>query len=258
MAEAAVMTPQPMSRRLAAELMGTFWLVFAGCGSAVLAASNTSDSGFPLGIGWAGVALAFGLTVLTMAYAVGHISGGHFNPAVTLGLAASGRFAWRDVVPYVVTQVVAAVLAASVLWVVASGQPEFGGQDSGFASNGYGDRSPAGYSLLACAIIEVLLTAFFLFVILGSTDTRAPRGFAPLAIGLSLTLIHLVSIPVTNTSVNPARSTGPALFAGTEAIGQLWLFWLAPLAGGLVAGLVYGMLLGQDVEPSPLEVATEA
>jgi aquaporin Z len=252
------MTPQPMPRRLAAELLGTFWLVFAGCGSAVLAASNTSDDGFPLGIGWAGVALAFGLSVLTMAYAVGHISGGHFNPAVTLGLAASGRFAWRDVAPYVVTQVVAAVLASSVLWVVASGLPDFAGQAGGFASNGYGDRSPAGYSLLACAIVEVLLTAFFLFVILGSTDTRAPRGFAPIAIGLVLTLIHLVSIPVTNTSVNPARSTGPALFAGSEAMGQLWLFWLTPLLGGLVAGLVYGPLLGRDVEPSPLEVATEA
>jgi aquaporin Z len=252
------MNPYPMPRRLAAELLGTFWLVFAGCGSAVIASNVKSDDGFPLGIGYLGVALAFGLSVLTMAYAVGHVSGGHFNPAVTLGLAASGRLGWRDVIPYVVTQVVAAIAAAAVLWVIASGSPTFGGQDSGFASNGYGDRSPSGYSLLAALITEIVLTAFFLLVILGSTDTRAPRGFAPIAIGLSLTLIHLVSIPVTNTSVNPARSTGPAIFAGTEALGQLWLFWVAPLVGGLVAGLAYSWLLGQDAEPSPLEVATEA
>jgi aquaporin Z len=246
-----------MPRRLAAELLGTFWLVFAGCGSAVIASSFRSDT-FPLGIGFLGVGLTFGLTVVTMAYAVGHISGGHFNPAVTLGLAASGRFAWRDVLPYVVTQVVAAIVAASVLWVIASGAPDFAGQAGGFASNGYGDRSPGGYSLLACLITEVVLTAFFLLVILGSTDTRAPRGFAPLAIGLSLTLIHLVSIPVTNTSVNPARSTGPALYAGSEALGQLWLFWVAPIVGGLIAGFAYAWMLGAGEEPSPLEVATEA
>ena len=186
------------------------------------------------------------------------MSGGHFNPAGTVGLAASGRFAWRDVLPYVVTQVVAAIIAASVLWVVASGSPDFAGQAGGFASNGYGDRSPGGYSLLACLIVEVVLTGFFVLVILGSTDTRAPRGFAPLAIGLSLTLIHLVSIPVTNTSVNPARSTGPAIYAGSEALGQLWLFWLAPLVGGLVVGFAYTWMLGAKEEPSPLEVATEA
>jgi aquaporin Z len=246
-----------MAKRLTAELFGTFWLVFAGCGSAVIAATARSGA-FPVGIGYAGVALAFGLTVLTMAYAVGHISGGHFNPAVTLGLATAKRIAWRDVLPYIVTQVVAAIAAASLLWVIASGTDSFPGQAGGFASNGYADRSPGGYSLLAVAITEVLLTAFFLLVILGSTDTRAPRGFAPLAIGLCLTLIHLVSIPVDNTSVNPARSTGPALFAGADALGQLWIFWLAPLVGGLIAGAVYARLLGSEVEPTPLEVATEA
>jgi aquaporin Z len=248
----------PMRHRLAAEVIGTFWLVFAGCGSAVIASSFRS-SGFPVGIGYLGVGLTFGLTVVTMAYAVGHVSGGHFNPAITLGLAASGRFSWRDVLPYVVAQVVAAIGAAALLWVIASGTDSFPGQAGGFASNGYGDRSPGGYSLLACALSEVVFTAFFLLVILGSTDTRAPRGFAPLAIGLSLTLIHLVSIPITNTSVNPARSTGPAIFAGADALGQLWLFWVAPLAGGLIAGLAYAWLLGRgDTEPSPLEVATEA
>jgi len=251
------MTPYSMPRRLAAELLGTFWLVFAGCGSAVIASSFRTGA-FPVGIGFLGVGLTFGLTVVTMAYAVGHVSGGHFNPAVTLGLAASGRFAWRDVLPYVVTQVVAGIIAASVLWVIASGSPDFPGQAGGFASNGYGDRSPGGYSLLACAITEVVLTAFFLLVILGSTDTRAPRGFAPLAIGLTLTLIHLVSIPVTNTSVNPARSTGPAIYAGSEALGQLWLFWVAPIVGGLIAGFAYAWMLGAKEEPSPLEVATEA
>jgi aquaporin Z len=251
------MDEHPMHRRLAAEVLGTFWLVFAGCGSAVIASSFRTGA-FPVGIGFLGVGLTFGLTVVTMAYAVGHVSGGHFNPAVTLGLAASGRFAWRDVLPYVVTQVVAAIAAAALLWVIASGTSSFPGQSGGFASNGYGDRSPGGYSLSAVALTEVLLTAFFLLVILGSTDTRAPRGFAPLAIGLCLTLIHLVSIPVDNTSVNPARSTGPALFAGADALGQLWVFWLAPIVGGLIAGAVYAWLLGSDVEPSPLEVATEA
>ncbi len=246
-----------MRHRLGAEALGTFWLVFAGCGSAVIASAFVAD-GYPLGIGFLGVGLAFGLSVTTMAYAVGHVSGGHFNPAVTLGLAASGRFAWREVIAYVVTQVLAAIAASAVLWVIASGTSSFPGQAGGFASNGYGDRSPGGYDLWAALLIEVVLTAFFLLVILGSTDTRAPRGFAPLAIGLSLTLIHLVSIPVTNTSVNPARSTGPAIFAGSAALEQLWLFWVAPLVGGLIAGLAYAFLLGREVDPASLEEASEA
>jgi aquaporin Z len=242
----------PMSQRLGAEFLGTFVLVLGGCGSAVLAA------GVPdVGIGFAGVALAFGLTVLTMAYAVGHVSGGHFNPAVTLGLTLARRFAWRDVPAYVVTQVVAAAVAALVLYVVASGQSGFSAEESGFATNGYGDRSPLGYSLVAVLVIEVVLTAVFLYVILGATDTRAPKGFAPIAIGLSLTLIHLVSIPVSNTSVNPARSTGPALFAGGEALGQLWLFWLAPLVGAAIAGLTYAAILGKEAAAVPLPEATE-
>jgi aquaporin Z len=229
------------SKRLAAEFLGTFVLVFGGCGTAVLATTNTD-----VGVGWLGVALAFGLTVLTMAYAVGHISGGHFNPAVTLGAAAGGRIAWRDTPGYIVTQLVAGVAAGAVLLVVANGLDGFSAQDSGFASNGYGDRSPTGYNLLACLVIEVLLTAIFLWVILGSTDTRAPKGLAPLAIGLALTLIHLISIPVTNTSVNPARSIGVGLFAGSDAIAQLWLFVLAPIIGGLIAGFSYAVLLGDD------------
>jgi aquaporin Z len=246
-------TAVPTARRLGAEFLGTFWLVFAGCGSAVLAA------GVPdLGIGFLGVALAFGLSVLTMAYAVGHVSGGHFNPAVTVGLAVGRRFAWRDVPAYVVTQVVAAIVAAFVLWVIASGKDGFDASESGFASNGYGDRSPDGYSLLACLVTEVVLTAFFLYVILGATDTRAPRGFAPIAIGLSLTLIHLVSIPVTNTSVNPARSIGPALFAGGDAISQLWLFLVAPIAGAAIAAVSYRLVVGEGTDVAPLEVATEA
>jgi aquaporin Z len=250
------MPPVPTtSQRLAAEFLGTFVLVFGGCGSAVLAAVFLADDQTQLGIGFAGVALAFGLTVVTMAYAVGHVSGGHFNPAITLGLAASKRFAWRDTVGYIVTQVVAAIVAAAVLWVVASGVDGFSASESGFATNGYGDRSPGGYSLLACLVIEVVLTAVFLYVILGVTDTRAPKGFAPLAIGLSLTLIHLVSIPVTNTSVNPARSIGPALFAGTDAIAQLWLFILAPIAGALIAGFSYAVLMGEG-PAAPLEEAT--
>jgi aquaporin Z len=228
-------------KRLAAEFLGTFVLVFGGCGTAVLATTNTD-----VGVGWLGVALAFGLTVLTMAYAVGHISGGHFNPAVTLGAAAGGRIAWRDTPGYIVTQLVAGVAAGAVLLVVANGLDGFSAQDSGFASNGYGDRSPMGYNLLACLVIEVLLTAIFLWVILGSTDTRAPKGLAPLAIGLALTLIHLISIPVTNTSVNPARSIGVGLFAGSDAIAQLWLFVLAPIIGGLIAGFSYAVLLGDD------------
>src|ERR1700722_19388536 len=223
-----------MSKRLAAEFFGTFWLVTGGCGSAILAAA------FPdLGIGFAGVALAFGLTVLTMVYAVGQISGGHFNPAVTVGLCAGGRFPARDVIPYIVVQVVGAIAAAAVLYLIASGKPGFDASASGFASNGYGAHSPGGYSLAAAAITEIVLTAFFLIVIHGATDKKAPAGFAPLAIGLALTLIHLISIPVTNTSVNPARSTGVAVFVQGWALSQLWLFWLAPLLGGAIGALVY-------------------
>ncbi len=241
------MNGHTMAQRLGAEFLGTFWLVFGGCGAAVLAA------GIPdVGIGYLGVALAFGLTVVTMAYAVGHVSGGHFNPAITVGLATGKRFPWRDVPGYVVTQVVAAIVAAAVLWVVASGLDGFSASESGFATNGYGDHSPQGYSLLAVIVVEIVLTCFFLYVILGTTDTRAPKGFAPLAIGLSLTLIHLISIPVSNTSVNPARSTGPAIFAGTEALAQLWVFWLAPIVGGIIAGATYVLLLGGE-EAAPLE-----
>ena len=246
-----------MTQRLGAEFLGTFVLVFGGCGAAVLAANFPGeDPGNPLGIGFLGVALAFGLTVVVMAYAVGHISGGHFNPAVTLGAAASGRFAWRDTVGYIVTQVVAAIAAAAVLLLIASGKDGFSAKASGFATNGYDDRSPGQYNLLACLVIEVVLTAVFLYVILGVTDTRAPKGFAPLAIGLSLTLIHLASIPVTNTSVNPARSIGPALFAGSDAISQLWLFLLAPTVGALLAGATYKLFLGEG-EAAPFEQATE-
>jgi aquaporin Z len=225
----------PMANRLGAEFFGTFWLVFGGCGSAVLAAA------FPqLGIGFTGVSLAFGLTVLTMAYAVGHVSGGHFNPAVTLGLVAGGRFKAGEAVPYIVAQVIGAIAAGAVLCFIASGKAGF--DPGGFASNGYGDLSPGKYSLAAAFVAEVVLTAFFLLVILGSTSAKAPAGFAPIAIGLALTLIHLISIPVTNTSVNPARSTGVALFADTGALAQLWLFWVAPIAGGVVGGLVHKWL----------------
>jgi aquaporin Z len=225
-----------MTRRLSAEFFGTFWLVFGGCGSAVLAAA------FPeLGIGFAGVALAFGLTVLTMAYAVGGISGGHFNPAVSLGLALANRFGWRDLVPYWVAQVLGAVAASAVLFAIASGKAGFA--PGSFASNGFGELSPGHYSLHAALLIEVVLTAGFLIVILGSTAKSVPAGFAPLAIGLALTLIHLVSIPVTNTSVNPARSTGVALFATTDALGQLWVFWLAPLVGAAIGAGVWRFLL---------------
>ena len=218
-------------RRVTAEFFGTFWLVFGGCGAAVLAAT------FPhTGIGFVGVAFAFGLTVLTMAYAVGHISGGHFNPAVTVGLWSAGRIGPETVVPYIIAQVVGAIVAAAVLHVIASGQP--GWVAGGFASNGYGDLSPGKYSLGACALTEFLATFFFLFIIIGSTSKGAAAGFAGIPIGLGLTLIHLITIPVTNTSVNPARSTGPALFAGGAYISQLWLFWLAPLAGAVVAGLL--------------------
>lgn len=230
--------------RLAAEFFGTFCLVLTGCGTAVLAAGFLDPDGVHLGVGFVGVALAFGLSVLALAYAVGHVSGGHFNPAVTLGLAAARRFPWRDVPAYAGVQVVGATTAAGVLFVVASGRPGFDAVDSGFASNGYGSRSPGGYSLAAAFLTEVVLTAVFLYIILGATDPRAPGGVAPLAIGLGLTLIHLVSIPVTNTSVNPARSIGPALFAGAPAMGQLWLFVLAPLIGAVAAGVSAGVLLG--------------
>ncbi|HFZ1791426.1 TPA: aquaporin Z [Serratia marcescens] len=227
-----------MSKRLFAEFFGTFWLVFGGCGSAVLAAA------FPqLGIGFLGVALAFGLTVVTMAYAVGHISGGHFNPAITVGLFAGGRFAAKDVIPYVIAQVIGGIAAAAVLYLIASGRAGFDATAGGFASNGYGEHSPGGYSLQSAIVIELVLTAFFLIVIHGVTDKRAPAGFAPLAIGLTLTLIHLISIPVTNTSVNPARSTGVAIFQGTWALQQLWVFWLVPLVGGIIGGLIYRCLL---------------
>jgi aquaporin Z len=229
-----------MTKRLLAELLGTFWLVFGGCGSAVLAAAYPE-----LGIGFAGVALAFGLTVLTMAYAVGGISGGHFNPAVTVGLLAAGKFDGKDLVPYVIAQLVGAVLAALALYLVVSGKSDFVSV-GGFASNGYGEASPGGYSLTSALVIEILLTFFFLIVILGSTSGRVPAGFAPIAIGLALTLIHLISIPVTNTSVNPARSTGVALFAEGPALAQLWLFWVAPLIGAAIAGVVYKALLNDD------------
>ncbi len=224
-------------RKLAAEFIGTFWLVLGGCGAAVIAAA------FPnVGIGLLGVALAFGLTVLTMAYTVGHISGAHFNPAVTLGLWAGGRFPVAEVIPYWIAQVAGAVVAAAVLMYIASGAPGWDIAANGLAQNGYGDASPGHYSLAAGFVCEVVMTAGFLLVILGATDKRAPAGFAPIAIGLALTLIHLVSIPVTNTSVNPARSTGPALFVGGLALQQLWLFWAAPLLGGILGGLAYRTL----------------
>lgn len=228
-----------------AEAIGTFWLVFGGCGSAVLAA------GIPdLGIAYAGVSLAFGLTVLTMAYSIGHISGCHLNPAVTIGLWAGGRFAARDIPLYVIAQVVGAVIAAALLQVIASGAAGFTG---GLASNGFGVHSPQGYSVAAGATIEVVLTFMFLLIIMGSTDSRAPAGFAPIAIGLGLTLIHLISIPVTNTSVNPARSTGPALLEGGIALQQLWLFWLAPIAGGIFGGIVYKLLGAEAAKRPPVE-----
>lgn len=230
-------------RKLAAELIGTFWLVFGGCGSAVIAAA------FPnVGIGLLGVALAFGLTVLTMAYAIGHISGCHLNPAVTLGLWAGGRFPARDIIPYWLAQILGAVLAAAVLLFIAQGSPSYDIASNGLAQNGYGQASPGHYSLASGLVCEVVLTAGFLLVILGATDNRAPVGFAPIAIGLALTLIHLVSIPVTNTSVNPARSTGPALMVGGLALQQLWLFWLAPLIGGAVGGALYRALFSEAHE----------
>jgi len=232
---------------LAAEFIGTFWLVLGGCGAAVLAA------GFPhLGIGFVGVALAFGLTVLTMAYAIGHVSGCHLNPAVSVGLWAGGRFKAGELPGYIIAQVLGAIVAAAVLYFIASGKTDFS-LAGGFASNGYGEHSPGGYTMVAGLVCEVVMTFAFLFVIMGATHGHAPRGFAPLAIGLCLTLIHLISIPVTNTSVNPARSTGPALFVGGWALQQLWLFWLAPLVGGALGGLVYRWLSPAD--PTAVEVS---
>ena len=229
-----------LSKRAAAEFIGTFWLVFGGCGSAVLAAK------FPgVGIGFLGVALAFGLTVLTMAFAIGHVSGCHLNPAVSVGLVVGKRFPASNLPAYVVAQVAGAIAAAAVLYVIASGKAGFD-LAGGFASNGYAEHSPGGYSLIACLVAEVVSTFFFLMIILGATDRRAPQGFAPIAIGLGLSLIHLVGIPVTNTSVNPARSTGPALFVGGWAVEQLWLFWLAPIVGAAIAGVVYPLVMGES------------
>jgi aquaporin Z len=236
-----------LARPLTAEFIGTFWLVFGGCGSAVLAAA------FPdVGIGLLGVSFAFGLTVLTMAYAVGHISGCHLNPAVSIGLAVGGRFRWSEVLPYIAAQVAGAILAAFVLYTIASGRPDFS-LAAGLAANGYGAHSPGGYSLVAGLLSEIVLTMMFLFIILGATDDRAPRGFAPIAIGLGLTLIHLIGIPVTNLSVNPARSTGPAVVTGGWAVAQLWMFWVAPVAGAVLGALTYGWLAqtgpAERVEP---------
>jgi aquaporin Z len=236
-----------LGAKLGAEFLGTFWLVFGGCGSAVLAAEFLSDDSVQLGIGFLGVSLAFGLTVLTGAYAFGHVSGGHFNPAVTIGLAVAKRFDWKGVLPYIVTQIVAASVAGAVLFAIAVGKADITAADvsgSGFATNGFGDLSPGGYGLLACLIVEVVLTAVFLYIILGATDDRAPKAFAPIAIGLGLTIIHLVSIPVTNTSVNPARSLGVAWFAGTAALSQVWLFIVAPIIGAAIAGATYAAVTG--------------
>jgi aquaporin Z len=236
--------PEPsLGAKLGAEFLGTFWLVLGGCGSAVLAALFLNDDGVQLGIGLVGVSLAFGLSVLTAAYAFGHVSGGHFNPAVSIGLAVAKRFEWRSVGPYIAVQVVAATVAGAVLLAIASGRPGFDAA-AGFASNGYGSRSPGGYTLLAALVAEIVLTAVFLYIILGATDDRAPKGFAPIAIGLALTLIHLVSIPVTNTSVNPARSLGVAWFAGGPALAQVWLFIVAPIIGAAIAGVSYAAITG--------------
>lgn len=235
-----------MKNKLLAEFFGTFWLTFGGCGSAVLAAKFLATEGatpINLGIGLVGVSLAFGLTVLTMAYAIGHISGCHLNPAVSLGLFVGGRFKGADLPGYIIAQVVGGIAGAGVLYVIASGQPGFS-LAGGFASNGYGEHSPGGYSMTAALVAEVVLTFFFLIIILGATDSRAPQGFAPIAIGLGLTLIHLIGIPVTNLSVNPARSTGPAVFVGGWALQQLWLFWVAPLIGAALAGIVYPLMAG--------------
>ncbi len=228
-----------MTQKMTAEFLGTLWLVLGGCGSAVLAA------GFPeLGIGFVGVSFAFGLTVLTMAYAIGHISGCHLNPAVSFGLWAGGRFPTNELLPYIIAQVAGGIAGAGILYLIASGNADFS-LAGGFASNGYGEHSPGGYTLTAVLVCEVVMTLFFLLIILGATDERAPQGFAPIAIGLGLTLIHLISIPVSNTSVNPARSTGPALFAGDWAISQLWVFWVAPIVGAILAGMIYKMFKAQ-------------
>jgi aquaporin Z len=241
----------PLSKRALAEFFGTFWLVFGGCGSAVLAAA------FPgLGIGFVGVSLAFGLTVLTMAFAIGHVSGCHLNPAVSVGLVVGKRFPASELIPYIVAQVAGAIVASGVLYIIASGKAGFS-LDGGFASNGYGDHSPGGYSLLACFVAEVVLTCFFLLVILGSTDERAPKGFAPIAIGLCLTLIHLISIPVTNTSVNPARSTGPALFVHGWALSQLWLFWVAPILGAIIGGIISTVFFAAPQPPIREEMSRD-
>ena len=226
-------------KKTSAEFFGTFWLVFGGCGSAIFAAAYPE-----LGIGFTGVALAFGLTVLTMAYAVGHISGAHFNPAVTMGLWAGGRMPAREIIPYIIAQVIGGIAAGAVLYLIFSGKSDFT-TTGGFASNGYGEHSPDGYSMTSVLIAEIVLTAMFLVIIMGSTDKRAPQGFAPIAIGLGLTLIHLISIPISNTSVNPARSTGVALFANGWAVGQLWLFWVAPIIGGILGGILYNVF-GKD------------
>jgi aquaporin Z len=255
--QARKITPQesagdtmPLSKRAAAEFFGTFWLVFGGCGSAVLAA------GVHLGIGYVGVAFAFGLTVLTMAFAIGHVSGCHLNPAVSIGLVTAKRFPISELPAYIVAQVLGAIAASGVLYLIASGNSTFS-LAGGFASNGYADHSPEHYSLLACFLIEVLLTAFFLLVILGATDERAPKGFAPIAIGLCLTLIHLISIPVTNTSVNPARSTGPAIFVGGWALGQLWLFWVAPILGAIIGGLISTAFFAAPQQPIREEMSAK-
>jgi aquaporin Z len=263
------MRTPPLSSRLGAEALGTFWLVFGGCGSAVFAAkflapNVVAGQSVQLGIGFLGVALAFGLTVMTMAYAVGHVSGAHFNPAVTLGVAVARRFPWRDVPAYVVAQVLGGLLAGLALWGIARGVRGF--EVSGnLAANGYGDHSPGGYTLVAVLVAEAILTAFFLYIILGATDDRAPVGFAPIAIGLGLTLIHLISIPISNTSVNPARSTAVAFFNGNGAPGQLWAFWVAPLVGAAIAGATYHLVTGIDrrdeditgmVDPEDLRRAT--
>src|SRR5262252_939026 len=238
-----------LTQKVSAEFLGTMWLVFGGCGSAVLAAA------FPqVGIGLLGVSFAFGLSVLTMAYAVGHVSGGHFNPAVTVGCFAAGRIPAKDIIPYVIAQLAGAVVGAGILFVIASGKAGFS-LSGGFASNGYADHSPGSYTLVAALVTEVVMTFFFLIVILGATDARAPQGFAPIAIGLALTLIHLVSIPVTNTSVNPARSTGPALFVGGWAIKQLWLFWIAPIVGAVLAGVAHRLLASETKQEVAIEPA---
>ena len=254
-------------KKYIAELIGTFWLVLGGCGSAVLAAVFTSegttigqDTYFPLGISFVGVSLAFGLTVLTMAYAIGHISGCHLNPAVSFGLWAGKRFSGKDLLPYIVAQVIGAIIAGGLIYLVASGNSEFSLTGSNpLATNGFGEHSPGGYPLISCLIVEVVLSFMFLMIIMGATDSHAPAGFAPIAIGLALTLIHLISIPVTNTSVNPARSTGVALWAGKELVAQLWLFWLAPIVGGILAGLTYHNLFAEDVaEQKPVEALTDS